>query len=152
MIEDAHETVEGSSETIEQRSGEASGDGQDDGSGALLGLELPTIEKSGQNPALDEDSIPSSAIFPLLGTIFSVISDTYPTLRGQRRIWPAIRPSSIRAKRSRVPPCAASLAASTFCVALAYGQMPIFIAGNGNALGWIAAAALWRIGYAPLQN
>ncbi|MEA3263727.1 MAG: hypothetical protein U9R07_09620, partial [Pseudomonadota bacterium] len=43
--------------------------GQDDGSGDLLALELTTVENSGQNPALDEDSNPPLAIFPLLGTI-----------------------------------------------------------------------------------
>ena len=39
-----------------------------DDAGALLGLELFTIENAGQNTVSDEESNPSSAIFPLLGT------------------------------------------------------------------------------------
>ena len=55
------------SSTIEPRSEEALGDGHN-GSGALLGLELTTVEKSGQNPALNEDSKQFAAQSPLLGT------------------------------------------------------------------------------------
>lgn len=76
MIDDdasriADQRSEEPSSAIEQRSEEALGDGRD-GSGALLGLELTTIENSGQNLALDEDSKQFAAQSPLLGTIFLI--------------------------------------------------------------------------------
>ena len=74
---------EAPSSTIEQRSEEASGDGGD-GSGALLGLELASIENSGQNPALDEDSKQFAAQSPLLGTICSSQKNPASVLNPQK--------------------------------------------------------------------
>ena len=65
--EDAQGTVGEASQTIDQRSGEASEDGGDD-AGALLGLETPITEKAGFISPMAGDSNGLNPIFPLLGT------------------------------------------------------------------------------------
>lgn len=75
-----------SSETIDKRCRQASEEmvGNDPtgpsagrkGSVPLLGLELTNIEKSGQNPEMDEDTNPNHPTSPLLGTICSQHSET----------------------------------------------------------------------------
>jgi len=61
----------GSPATLDEHA--ADGQGRDD-AGVLLALEpqaMRDIENARENPALNEDLNPSSAIFPLLGTICS---------------------------------------------------------------------------------